>query len=535
MLSFLRTALLIAVIWRHAMSNWLTPSFFGAAEDAKKIITAAIIVAMILYSVFTVKQWNARNKKAIDIKPGAHTLPDIFFLPSLIDLGFVIIVGILLPGHFTEVHLGFLVAFAASWLFKSPSRIGILWAVSAIGLVAHWWLAWYLPNSADNWRIFCTQTIPRVLFWFAVAAFMVITRIVRRNQEEQALFFSALAESLPFDVFVKDNERRFLYANEKLLKKLSCACGFSPDLCEVQSKTDSELGIDASRSAAYEEIDTRILNGEILKFHDFEKSYDSNVESLIETIKVPIIGINGSPVYILGLCSNTVEDDEEWFFRNMVAVQQNHCFFVVENESGVRWVNESYLDWIKKDSVEQIKGKSHADLFDDPWAAQYSIDDKVVLQGSDINREEWNKPKNGILRRVQVVKKPVIDYTGEIIGVRGYFVNVHRSYLRKICRDYILKCMFNAWLQLPQKINKNDKEYCFFVLVYICRLLNVGALELNQSLKERVSKKSYFKDMLKPVKIQHININNHAKILFSVLKILFNQFNFSLIDEPISN
>ncbi|MBX7209943.1 MAG: hypothetical protein K1X78_16620 [Verrucomicrobiaceae bacterium] len=498
MLTLLRFALVAAVIWRLWRGTWLVPQELADATITRPLFGILTVSVSIGYFVFagyrlkTTPKIVGRDKMTTkpsgdEDKSHGYGLRDVFFWPAMLDVVFVCVCGLLVAGHYTEVHLGLFVAIAAGWLFESPWRILWLWLASATTIIAHWMWGWLLPKVLlpgeqlfEPTHQFLGQVLPRILFWLLVAGFVALMRVVRRNEEEQALFFGSLAESLPFEVFVKDNERRFLYANERMLENLSKVAGEPLTISSVQGKDDVDLGVPRERAAIYQDVDERILAGSLRKFHDYEPSYDPSSDKKIETIKVPIIGWRGAPVYVLGLCSDPDEDDDGWFFRNMVAIQHNHCFFVVQSKGGLRWGNAAYLRWINKEKVDDIRGKGHIDLFENPWASEYAVADRIAIETGSIEREEWNQPKDGKRRRVVVIKHRLLDNSKSIIGVRGFFFDVHRAYLRRLSRDIIVSRFLPGWVGHLASIPTATEQFVFETLRYAIRLLNFGDSELTR-------------------------------------------------------
>jgi PAS domain S-box-containing protein len=75
--------------------------------------------------------------------------------------------------------------------------------------------------------------------------------------------------------------------------------------------------------------------------------------------------------------------------------------------------------------IDQIKGKTDADLFLPSLAKKYQEDDRRVIEtGSSYEIEEAHKTPEGDALVVKVVKTPVFNARGEIVGTQGIFWDI---------------------------------------------------------------------------------------------------------------
>jgi len=93
---------------------------------------------------------------------------------------------------------------------------------------------------------------------------------------------------------------------------------------------------------------------------------------------------------------------------------------------------------------EELMGKSDADLFPAEFAEKYRADDQEVMEGRAVRVLEEENVVDGEVRIVEVVKAPVIDDSGDVIGVLGLFtditarkqaeraIKVHEAFLRQV-------------------------------------------------------------------------------------------------------
>ncbi|MBI5799786.1 MAG: PAS domain S-box protein [Verrucomicrobia bacterium] len=74
---------------------------------------------------------------------------------------------------------------------------------------------------------------------------------------------------------------------------------------------------------------------------------------------------------------------------------------------------------------EQLAGRTDRDLFPPELAAKYTGDDaRMLASGANLELDEENLGADGVTHHVHVIKSPVRNSEGEIIGVQGIFEDV---------------------------------------------------------------------------------------------------------------
>jgi hypothetical protein len=503
-LKLLRLAIVVAVIlrfWRFSQ-----PSLFSEASvliaPAGMTTPAVFLHVLFIYLAFIFKAGKAAKEAQTSLEIEARrgregmwpqNLPDVFFLPAIIDVLFLLYVGLALPSSVNEIHLAFAVPFAASWLFRAEGRIFMLCLLTCATITVHWVCATIVFSGAlanapmaewtDAWRSLLSTIIPRVAFWSLVCGLMMIMRVLRRKAEAHAAVFTTLAENLPFDVFVKDYEHRFVYANERLIRNLRCLPGNEElSLVSLQGKTDRDLGVEPQKAKLYEASDRAALNGQQKLVQLYEPSYELDSKELIETTKVGIRNRDQTPSHLLGICRSQMTDTDSWFWVAVVGQHRRHCFFHKKSNRFV-WVNEKFAEDAGKASASAIVGLTDTDLYNPQHARAYQTDDLTVMQGERLEREEWHQPTGRPKRRVYVVKVASKDREGESDGVRGFFYEIHGAYLRFLSAERLLVRYLEAALELGALEATSDEDRRRLREgVSIChralRLLNLGDHEL---------------------------------------------------------
>jgi hypothetical protein len=469
-LSMFRLGLIVGVMWRWARTRafdpqWETDLIKPFGEPAS-IFLFSLTIAYAAFIHFA-RRSAEKSQSIVEMEerrmsksgpPGLwfQRYPDVFFYPAMVDIFYLTLASLCLPGP-NDMHLGFFVPVMAAWLFDNAGRTLILYICIVLSLTIHWyWTAWLvtsggaLDTAQINWtHYFWGTTLPRVVFWFFVCCLMMVMRALRRMAEEQAAFFRGLAEALPFEVFVKekgkDNAIRFVFVTDKLVNKLRRIPGNEKlDLSSIQGKTDADLHIDQAKVDCYKAVDERVLAGE--DFQDFEPTYAHNSDAEIETLKRAILNREDKPAYILGLCRDPLTEADQWFFLSLVAKQISFCFFR-KRDGRFTWANKKFAQDAGKNSSTEIKGLMDSDLYERRYAEKYICDDQQVVITGELEEEEWHQPIGRAKRRVRVTKMRVSNSDGTADGVRGYFYDIHRSHILRVSVDAVVTRYVNSLLR----------------------------------------------------------------------------------------
>jgi PAS domain S-box-containing protein len=105
--------------------------------------------------------------------------------------------------------------------------------------------------------------------------------------------------------------------------------------------------------------------------------------------------------------------------------------------------------------LEEILGKTDFDFFPPDLAAKYQKDDQVIMQtGKTLETVEENQPPGGEKIYVTVVKTPLYDAKGEIIGLQGIFWDITE---RKRAEERIRKASVELARSREELREKNEQ------------------------------------------------------------------------------
>lgn len=115
--------------------------------------------------------------------------------------------------------------------------------------------------------------------------------------------------------------------------------------------------------------------------------------------------------------------DSESLYQSLVE-RLPQSIFRKDREGKITYANQRLCEKLQR-SREDILGKTDFDLFRADLAAQYVKDDQIILRhGRTYETVEMHQLPDGASIWVQVVKTPLYDAEGQIVGVQGIFWDV---------------------------------------------------------------------------------------------------------------
>ncbi len=127
--------------------------------------------------------------------------------------------------------------------------------------------------------------------------------------------------------------------------------------------------------------------------------------------------------YILKLRKQLTLDDSESFYYSLVE-NIPQFIFCKDLEGRFTFVNQLFCNLLEK-SIEEVIGKTDFDFFPPEMAQKYVEDDRRVMeQNTTFEDIEKNKVLEHETKYVHVVKTPIHDAEGKIIGIQGIFWDI---------------------------------------------------------------------------------------------------------------
>ncbi len=250
--------------------------------------------------------------------------------------------------------------------------------------------------------------------------------ITERVQAEQALresrnLLQSLIQSLPQNVFSKDLEGRFTYANQHY-----CALQ-SKSLEEILGKTDFDLH-PPDLAEKYRQDDQQVIkSGQI--FETVEEHQPREGEKVyVQVIKAPVVDAEGQVSGVIGIFWDVTEQRRA---KEALAHERDLLHALMDNipdtiyfkdrDSRFTRVNQAQARALGLSSPQAAIGKSDMDFFPPEQAeAAYAAEREIIETGRPlIGQVEKVKWADGQVRWVSATKVPIVDAQGRVTGIVG--------------------------------------------------------------------------------------------------------------------
>jgi len=141
-----------------------------------------------------------------------------------------------------------------------------------------------------------------------------INGILKAAMYLTAIFVTALFDSIPDMIFIKDLELRYMLCNKAFLKHAGQSAG------ELIGK-NMRAGISQKRAQIYNENDRKVIREELTVTLEENVPRGDGTTSVFETIKMPLI-MDGKAIGLLGISSDITEQRDK---KRKMAVQLEYA------------------------------------------------------------------------------------------------------------------------------------------------------------------------------------------------------------------
>ena len=254
---------------------------------------------------------------------------------------------------------------------------------------------------------------------------------IERERAEAALSeaeekYRAIFEHIVEGIFQTSPDGRFLNANAALAR----IYGYSSPQELIESITDigRKLYVEEGRRETF----TRLMQEHDV-VTDFESPIyrkDGSVIWITENVRA-IRNAQGKLLYYEGTVQDITQHKQaEENLRNSEALYHSLVENLPQNilrkdlQERFTFANQQFCRTLGK-TLDEIIGKTDFDFFPPELARKYQEDDRRVMEtGKLIETVEENQPPGGKKIYVQVVKTPLYDAQGRIIGLQGIFWDI---------------------------------------------------------------------------------------------------------------
>jgi sigma-B regulation protein RsbU (phosphoserine phosphatase) len=252
--------------------------------------------------------------------------------------------------------------------------------------------------------------------------------ITQRKQTEESLrnseaLYHSLVEAIPQNIFRKDTQGKFIFANQHFCQALGIK------LEDVVGKTDFDF-FPAELAEKYRRDDWRVMEtGE--PFTNIEEHQPSGGQrSFVQIVKTPLYEASGRIIGLQGMfwditkqrqMEENLRRSEELYHSLVETIPQN--IFRKDLQGRYTFVNRQFCKTLGK-TREEVLGKTIADFLPPAIAKDREGDDHKVIETRKPFEAIEESKFSGERGYIQVVKLPILDAAGEVIGLQGMFWDI---------------------------------------------------------------------------------------------------------------
>jgi two-component system, sensor histidine kinase and response regulator len=312
-------------------------------------------------------------------------------------------------------------------------RYGLPLAVLLMGLAVAWW-SYHFARQLDIATI--ERIMPQVMLWGGIqlsillagilwlagarrAAAVALARRVMMSLHETEQRLQGISDNTSAVVYVKDAEGRYLLVNrrfEQLFKRAKQ---------DVVGKTDEDI-FPAPYGAKFRENDRRVLSAgkpieleEVVPQDDGVHIYISNKFALYDSDgKAYAVGGISTDVTALKKAEQALRDSEARYYSLVESLPLRT--WSKDLQGRFTFVNKALCKSHGK-PLSEIVGKTDFDFSPLPLATKYQNDDRRVAETRQVfeDVEEFQGSGGQGKRYIQVLKAPVLNSQGEVVGTQG--------------------------------------------------------------------------------------------------------------------
>jgi PAS domain S-box-containing protein len=243
---------------------------------------------------------------------------------------------------------------------------------------------------------------------------------------QAAELLDLLMETLPDSVYFKDGAGRFLRVNRALARRFGLG-----DPGEAVGKTDYHFFTPehAGQAAAVEQ--SILQTGQPVVGLEEKETWPDGRVTWVATTKLPLCDRNGRVVGTCGISRDVTDHhraelalrDSEALYHSLVETLPLNVFRK-DRQGRFTFANQRFCQTTGR-PLEELLGKTDYDFYPAHLADKYRRDDQAVMeQRTNLDLIEEHQAPAGDKRYVQVLKTPVYDSRGDVIGTQAFFWDV---------------------------------------------------------------------------------------------------------------
>jgi two-component system sensor histidine kinase/response regulator len=277
------------------------------------------------------------------------------------------------------------------------------------------------PEEAEALKTLARQVVTQLELRRSIAELSE-----KHTQTESALrhsetFYHSLVETLPQNIFRKDLEGRFTFANSRF------AAALKRPVNEILGKTDADF-FSAELAAKYHQDDLYVIRSkETLNTIEQHPATDGSI-LYVRVLKTPLYDPRGAVIGIQGIFWDETERYkakeallyERALFRAMLDHIPDSIYFK-DRESRFLAVSQSLAVRLGLSSPEEAVGKTDLDFFAQEHAQEALQDELLILRSGQaiVAKAEREISRTGRESWVLTTKVPLTNSNGKVIGTFG--------------------------------------------------------------------------------------------------------------------
>ncbi|MGE3310572.1 MAG: PAS domain S-box protein [Limisphaerales bacterium] len=261
----------------------------------------------------------------------------------------------------------------------------------------------------------------RVKFYEGTVQDITDRKAAEEKVHTSEILYHSLVEELPQNVFRKDRNEQFIFANSRFCETV----GLPPE--KVLGKTDLDL-FPPELAHKYQADDQRVMaEGRSVRQTERNVTADGAVH-WVEVIKTPLRDANGEISGIQGIFWDVTDgkrlEDALAYERDLLQALLDHSpdvIFFKDPQSRFVKVGRSAARWFNVADESTLVGRTLFDLWPEERARLVHTEEQDLLQTGKpiINKVEELSREEGRTIWVSVTKIPIYNRSGETLGLVG--------------------------------------------------------------------------------------------------------------------
>ncbi len=232
-----------------------------------------------------------------------------------------------------------------------------------------------------------------------------------------------IMDSLPDAVYFKDRKGRFIALNRAAAEKFGLK-----DPARAVGKTDFDFFAEPVAQRFSEQEERIVRTGEPVLNLEEKEVWPDGRETWASTTQMPLKDARGKVIGTFGLSRDiTAHKVQEERLRHSEALYHSlveslpQSIFRKDLEGRFTFANQRFCQALSS-KLEEVVGKTDFDFFPAELARKYREDDlRVIKSGEVFEAVEEHQPPGKEKIFVHVVKAPISDFRGYVVGVEGIF------------------------------------------------------------------------------------------------------------------